>query len=94
MIETGARAARALAALLAGAVPATAFIKLPLNLPVERVNTQPAPGTEDSYASFCPAAVTTLQQLEAEPWCLAAGISYPQPWMNLQVHEIQLHTTS
>ena len=24
-----------------------------------------------------------LIALEAEPWCLAAGISYTQPWMNL-----------
>ena len=84
MFETGARSANALAALLAGAEPVTAFIKLPLNLPVERANTQPAPGTEDNYAAFCPAAMATLQALEEEPWCLAAGISYPQPWMNLR----------
>ena len=69
--------------LLQGARPATAFLKLPLNLPVERANTQPAPGTEDQYAQFPPAAMRDLQSLEALPWCLSAGISYPQPWMNL-----------
>ena len=48
LFETGARSAGVLARVLTGAKPATAFIKLPLNLPVERANTQPptdaAPG--------------------------------------------------
>lgn len=83
IFETGERSAIVMDALLQGAAPATAFLKLPLNLPVERANTQPAPGTEDQYAKFPPAAMRALQTLEAEPWCLAAGISYPQPWMNL-----------
>lgn len=83
IFETGERSAVAMQALLQGAEPATAFLKLPLNLPVERANTQPAPGTEDQYAMFPPAAMRDLQALEAEPWCLSAGISYPQPWMNL-----------
>lgn len=83
IFETGKRSAAVMEALLRGAAPATAYLKLPLNLPVERANTQPAPGTEDQYARFPPAAMQTLQQLEAELWCLSAGISYPQPWMNL-----------
>ena len=28
--------------------------------------------------------MAAVQALEAEPWCLAAGICYPQPWMNLK----------
>jgi hypothetical protein len=35
------------------------------------------------YARFPPAAKAIMQGLESEPWCLSAGISYPQPWMNL-----------
>eukprot|EP01052_Picozoa_sp_SAG31_P009911 SAG31_NODE_531_length_14413_cov_7.712659_13_plen_312_part_00 len=82
--STGARSAAAMAALLRGAVPATAYTKLPLNLPVERANTQPPPGQEDDYAAFPPVAKAALIELERQDWCLAAGISYPQPWMNLE----------
>jgi microcystin degradation protein MlrC len=41
LVETGERSAAVLHALLGGATASTVFIKLPLNLPVERANTQP-----------------------------------------------------
>ena len=36
------------------------------------------------YAAFPPAAMATMVELERQGWCLAAGIAYPQPWMNLE----------
>ena len=84
IVETGARSAGVLRSLLAGAQPSTVLIKLPLVLPVERANTQPTAAQASDCADFPPLGMAMVKELEREPWCLAAGICYPQPWMNLK----------
>ena len=85
MVETGARAAAALLAILEGAHPSTVFVKVPILVPVERANTQATSVdvAAGKYAAVCPAQRKKLAALEEEPWCLAAGISTTQPWMNV-----------
>lgn len=88
MVETGQRTARALRAiLLDGAVPASCFVKLPLHLPVERVNTEAS--AEDvsagKYAAFPTFVSREMMRLEAEEgWCLGAGLATTQPWLNVE----------
>jgi microcystin degradation protein MlrC len=84
IVETGTRSAAVLLALLHGAEPATVLIKLPVVLPVERANTQPTPDQAADCAAFPPIGKARVTALEAQPWCLSAGICYPQPWMNLR----------
>ena len=72
MTETGQRTARALRRILIdGALPTSSFVKLPLHLPVERVNTEAS--AEDvaagKYAAFPPWVSRHMASLETdEPW--------------------------
>ena len=87
MTATGQRTAVALRRiLLEGAQPITHFIKLPLHLPVERVNTEASPEDVQAgkYAAFPPWVSRYMRQLEEEaPWCLSAGLGTTQPWLNV-----------
>jgi microcystin degradation protein MlrC len=86
MFETGERAARVLEGMVQrGARPVSAFCKLNVHLPVERVNTQAtaeqvAVGT---FAAFPPHIRRVLGELEAMEWCLAAGLGTTQPWLDV-----------
>eukprot|EP00038_Savillea_parva_P009596 m.184596 g.184596 ORF g.184596 m.184596 type:complete len:553 (+) comp16182_c0_seq1:60-1718(+) len=86
MKETGQRAAAIMHAMLTrGAKPVSAYVKVPVHLPVERVNTL---ATEEQvangqFAAFPPECKRVLRALEQEPWCLAAGLGTTQPWLNV-----------
>ena len=87
MAETGQRTAEALRRiLLEDAQPISHFIKLPLHLPVERVNTEATPEDVQAgkYAAFPPWVSRYMRQLEKEPWCLSAGLGTTQPWLNVE----------
>lgn len=75
--ETGRRGAAVLRRILVeGAQPVTALQKLPLVVPAERANTQ-----DSTSVSF--GLRETLQQWEAEPGILAAGLATVQPWLDV-----------
>jgi microcystin degradation protein MlrC len=77
VFETGRRGAAVLRRLLVGgARPVTAFQKLPLVVPAERANTQ-------DPASVSHAFRLRLQELEASPRVLAAGLATVQPWLDI-----------
>lgn len=77
VFETGQRGAAVLRRLLVGgARPVTAFQKLPLVVPAECANTQDAANV--SYALR-----RQLQELEAKPGILAAGLATVQPWLDI-----------
>src|SRR5205823_1932234 len=77
VFDTGVRRARLLRRILVeGARPATAFRKLPLVVPAERAN------TEDP-ASVSHGIKRRLQELEADPRVLAAGLATVQPWLDI-----------
>eukprot|EP00039_Didymoeca_costata_P030461 m.29683 g.29683 ORF g.29683 m.29683 type:complete len:557 (+) comp8126_c0_seq2:114-1784(+) len=84
--ETGQRAAKILHSILYDDVkPVSMFVKLPLHLPVERVNTEAS--FEDveagKYAAFPPYVSRRLMALEKEEWCISAGLGTTQPWLNV-----------
>lgn len=75
--ETGQRGAAVLRRILTGgARPVTAFQKLPLVVPAERANTQ-------DPASVSHGLRRQLQELEADPRILAAGLATVQPWLDI-----------
>ena len=77
VFETGCRAAAVLhRILLEGVRPITAFVKLPLVVPAEGANTQ-----DPASVSF--AFRQRLQDLEANPHVLAAGLATVQPWLDV-----------
>ncbi len=77
IVETGRRGAAVLRRiLLGGARPVTAFRKLPLVVPAERAN------TEDP-ASISHGLKRQLQELEAQPRVLSAGLATVQPWLDI-----------
>jgi microcystin degradation protein MlrC len=77
VFETGRRGARVLRRILVeGARSVTAFQKLPLVVPAERANTQ----DPDSVSHGLRQA---LQELEAHPGILAAGLATVQPWLDI-----------
>jgi microcystin degradation protein MlrC len=77
VFETGLRGAAVLRRiLLGGARPVTAFRKLPLVVPAERAN------TEDP-ASISHGLKQQLQELEAHPRVLSAGLATVQPWLDI-----------
>lgn len=89
MVETGQRAVRTLRSIiLGGAQPVTFFAKLPLHLPVERVNTEASAAdvAAGKYAEFPTLVSRRMMALEQEPWCLGAGLGTTQPWLN--VHDL------
>ena len=66
----------------------TARVHVPLVLPVERASSE---ATEAQLAagesSWHRVAVTrALREIEREEWCLAAGLSTTQPWLNVAKH--------
>jgi microcystin degradation protein MlrC len=85
MYQTGVRGAAALRRILAGAEPVTAFVRIPLVVPPEKANTQATPAQVQAGAcSSCPPAMLAqVQHLEAQPWCLSAGVSLTQPWLRV-----------
>lgn len=75
--ETGVRGARTLRRLLIDGVrPVTASVRLPMVPPVERANTQ-------NPASISYRWRTRLQELEARPEFLSAGLATVQPWLDV-----------
>jgi microcystin degradation protein MlrC len=75
--ETGVRGAAAMRRILIDGVrPTTAWCKLPMVPPVERANTQ-----DPASVSF--AWRERLQQLEALPNVLSAGLATVQPWLDV-----------
>ncbi|HYT94584.1 MAG TPA: M81 family metallopeptidase [Gemmataceae bacterium] len=77
VFETGQRGAAVLRRILIdGARPVTAFQKLPLVVPAERANTQ-----DPASVSF--GLRRRLQQLEADPRILTAGLATVQPWLDI-----------
>ena len=77
VFETGRRGAAVLRRLLlGGARPVTAFQKLPLVVPAEQANTQ-------DPASVSYELRRRLQELEANPRILAAGLATVQPWLDI-----------
>ncbi len=77
VFETGRRGAAVLRRILvAGARPVTAFQKLPLVVPAERANTQDALSVSHSFR-------IRLQELEADPRVLSAGLATVQPWLDI-----------
>jgi microcystin degradation protein MlrC len=74
---TGRRAAAVLRRILADGVrPVTAFQKIPMVVPPERANTQ-------DPASVSHAFRQTLQEWEADPRVLSAGLATVQPWLDI-----------
>src|SRR6516225_6832483 len=77
VMPTGRRAAAVLRRILIdGAKPVTAFQKIPIVVPAERANTQDP--TSISYGFR-----QTLQQWEADPRVLCAGLATVQPWLDI-----------
>jgi microcystin degradation protein MlrC len=77
VFETGERGAKVLRRILIdGAKPVTAFQKLPLVLPAERANTQDPTSISYQFRE-------TLQELEADPQILTAGLATVQPWLDI-----------
>jgi microcystin degradation protein MlrC len=77
VFETGQRGAAVLRRLLfGGARPVTAFQKVPLVVPAERANTQDAASVSYGFRR-------QLQELEADPRILAAGMATVQPWLDV-----------
>jgi microcystin degradation protein MlrC len=77
VMDTGRRAAHVLRRILIeGAKPVSAFVKMPLVLPVERANTQDP--TSASYDIR-----ERLQALERTPSILSAGLATVQPWLDI-----------
>lgn len=75
--ETGVRGARALRRLLIeGVRSTTAYVRLPMVPPVERANTQ-------NPASVSYRRRNQLQELEARPEFLSAGLATVQPWLDV-----------
>jgi microcystin degradation protein MlrC len=77
VLSTGRRAAMVLRRILIdGARPVSAFVKIPAVTPVERANTQ-----DPASVSF--ALRERLQQWEADPRVLSAGLATVQPWLDI-----------
>lgn len=77
VFETGQRGAALLRRILMdGARPVTAFQKLPMVVPAERANTQDPASVSYGFRR-------RLQQLEATPGILAAGLATVQPWLDV-----------
>jgi microcystin degradation protein MlrC len=77
VFETGQRGAAVLHRILVGgARPVSAFQKIPLVVPAERANTQ-------DPASVSHAFRLRLQQMEADPRILSAGLATVQPWLDI-----------
>jgi len=77
VFETGQRGARVLRRLLIDGVrPVTAFQKLPMVVPPERANTQ-------DPSNVCFAFRRQLEELEADPGILTAGLATVQPWLDV-----------
>jgi microcystin degradation protein MlrC len=77
VFETGQRGAAVLRRILIeGARPVTAFQKLPLVVPAERANTQDLQSVSYHLRLH-------LQELEARPAVLTAGLATVQPWLDI-----------
>jgi microcystin degradation protein MlrC len=77
VFETGQRGAAVLRRLVIdGARPVRAFQKLPLVVPAERANTQDPDSVSHSLR-------LRLQELEARPGVLSAGLATVQPWLDI-----------
>jgi microcystin degradation protein MlrC len=77
LFETGQRGAGVLRRiLLQGAQPVTALVRLPLVVPAERANTQ-----DPHSISF--RLREAVQEVEAQPHVLSAGLAPVQPWLDV-----------
>lgn len=77
VFETGVRGAKLLRRILIdGACPVTSFRKVPMVVPAERANTQ-------DPASVSHGLRLRLQEMEAQPAVLTAGLATVQPWLDI-----------
>ncbi len=77
VFETGQRGAAVLRRILVeGARPVTAFQKVPAVFPAERANTQDPASVSHGFR-------LRLQELEATPRILSAGLATVQPWLDI-----------
>jgi microcystin degradation protein MlrC len=77
VFETGVRGAAVLRRILVDGVrPRMAFQKLPMVVPAERANTQDPNSVSYRFRE-------QLQQLEANPRILTAGLATVQPWLDI-----------
>ncbi len=77
VFETGQRGAAVLRRILVhGARPVTAFQKVSMVVPAERANTQYPASVSHGFRE-------RLQELEARPGILAAGLATVQPWLDI-----------
>lgn len=76
VFETGQRGAKVLRRILDGAKPAVAFRKLPMVVPAERANTQDPASVSHRFR-------LRLQEMEAMPGILSAGLATVQPWLDI-----------
>jgi microcystin degradation protein MlrC len=76
VFETGQRGAAVLRRILDGARPVSAFQKLPMVVPAERANTQDPASVSHDFRRH-------LQELEAHPRILSAGLATVQPWLDI-----------
>jgi microcystin degradation protein MlrC len=77
VFETGVRGAEVMRRILIdGAKPVTAFQKIPIVVPPERANTQDLSSVSFGFRE-------RLEELEADPSILAAGIATVQPWLDV-----------
>lgn len=87
LYQTGARAAAVLYQILVeGVSPSVVYQQLPMTIPNERMQTSAsatdiAAGTSSAAA---PELAARLKALEEEKWCLSAGLSFTQPWLNVE----------
>lgn len=77
VFETGVRGAHVLRRILVdGARPVTAWQKLPMVVPAERANTQDPKSVSHAFRK-------RLQEMEAQPTVLSAGLATVQPWLDI-----------
>lgn len=77
VVETGERGAAVLRRILIdGARPTTAFQKLPMVVPADRANTQDPANVSHAFRR-------QLEEIEADPRALAAGLTTVQPWLDI-----------
>jgi microcystin degradation protein MlrC len=81
LYETGARAAAVLHRILHEDLsPSIVYQQLPMTIPNERMQTSASPRDIEGGASAAaaPELAQRLRELEAQEWCLAAGLSFTQ----------------
>lgn len=76
VFETGIRGAAVLRRILKGAMPVSAFQKIPMVVPAERANTEDPASVSHGFKNH-------VQRLESQPSILSAGLAPVQPWLDI-----------